>query len=703
MVNSANIEQKMQLLVDEINRHNKLYYTQDNPEISDAEYDSMIRELQQLETENPLFVTPDSPTQKVGNVPLSEFKTVEHKVPMLSLGNAFSEEDVNDFVERVKRFLTLTEMPEIVAEPKIDGLSCSITYKNGMLVQALTRGDGKKGEDITLNVKTIKDIPHKLKGNNIPDIVDVRGEVFIGRSDFERLNELRALGIEGLFYKNKLIPSNMNLETIRNNNLKRISSLKLFANARNAAAGSLRQLDSTVTAKRPLQFFAYALGECSSKIERHTDELSAIKKWGFVDIPHTKVFNDINNIMEWHEKLITERFSWDFPIDGIVYKINDINLQKRLGFVAKAPRWAIAHKFPAEQVTTVLETIEIQVGRTGVITPVARLKPVGVGGVMVSNATLHNEDYISGRDIREGDTVFIERAGEVIPKVQSVVIAKRHNNSQKFIFPTTCPACNSNLVRSEGEAAHRCINHLNCSSQVESRISHFVGKNCFDIDGFGKKQSEFFLKEGFVKNIVDIFRLKQHEEKLKTLDGFGEKSIDKLLEAIEKSKQVTLPKFIGSLGIHMVGEQVAMLLAEKYPSINALQSVITQKPDEIADIDGIGHKIMNNLQQFFNEPHNQQMINDLLDEGVNIAEYKHVNATKGSAFAGKTVVLTGTLENMSRAEAKARIQELGGKVSSSVSAKTDFVVAGDSAGSKLKKAQSLDVTILSEDEFLAML
>lgn len=676
MKKEENIEQKMQWLVDEINRHNDLYHTKDNPEVSDAEYDLMVRELQKLEDAFPLLADPKSPTNKVGHTPLSSFQTVEHKVPMLSLGNAFSESEVSDFIERIKRFLTLDTMPEIVAEPKIDGLSCSLTYKNGILVQALTRGDGKKGEDITLNVKTIKNIPHKLKGDikNIPEIVDVRGEVYIGRSDFERLNETQAS-----------------------------NGLKVFANARNAAAGSLRQLNSAVTATRPLQFFAYALGggiTDRSNFEQHTDELEAIKSWGFTDVPHSKVLNSVKSIMKWYEQIIKDKLTWDFDIDGIVYKVNDINLQKRLGFIAKAPRWAIAHKFPAEQVTTVLEKIEMQVGRTGVITPVARLTPVAVGGVIVSNATLHNEDYIEDRDIREGDTVFIKRAGEVIPKVQSVVLTKRPQNSKKFVFPAVCPACNSRLIRSEGESAYRCINHLNCNAQVEARITHFVSKKCFDIDGFGKKQAEFFLKEGFVNNIVDIFRLKQHEEKLKTLDGFGAKSIDKLLESIEKSKQVSLPRFMGSLGIHMVGEQVAILLAEKHPSIGVLQEFIKENPNEIADIDGIGHKIMSNLQQFFNEPHNQKMLDELLAEGVVVAEYNPIKAIRGSAFTGKTVVLTGTLTNMSRAEAKARIQELGGKVSSSVSAKTDFVVAGESAGSKFKKAESLGVTILDESLFL---
>ncbi len=659
----------MDLLAEEINRHNKLYHTDDNPEISDSEYDNLICELQKLENEFPLLANPNSPTQKVGNAPQKGFNTIEHTVPMLSLGNAFSEKNVADFIDRICKFLTLSEMPEIVAEPKIDGLSCSLTYKQGVLIQALTRGDGKKGEDITINVKTIKNIPHKLKGENIPYIVDVRGEVYIANLDFENLNNEQA--------KN---------------------GLKVFANPRNAAAGSLRQLDSTITAKRPLKFFAYAIGECSSEFKYHTDELKNIKNWGFVDIPYTKTFTKLNDMISWYEKVTNERQNWGFAIDGIVYKVNDISLQKRLGFIAKSPRWAIAHKFPAQQVTTILEKIDIQVGRTGVITPVARLKPVNVGGVMVSNATLHNEDYIKDRDIREGDTVFIERAGEVIPKVQSSVIAKRPKNSTKYIFPTTCPACGSNLVRSEGEAAYRCINHLNCAAQIEARLTHFVSKKCFDIDGMGEKQVKAFLKKGFIKNIVDIFRLKNKSNELKTLDGYGEKSIDKLLISIESSKNISLPRFIGSLGIHMVGEQVAILLAEKYSNLVTLQQVINENPQEIANIDGIGHKIMSNLEQFFIEPHNQQMIKELIAEGVNIAEYKPNKIE--SIFTGKTVVLTGTLQKMSRAEAKARIQELGGKVSSSVSAKTDFIIAGEAAGSKLKKAESLGVTILDEKIFL---
>jgi DNA ligase (NAD+) len=672
MATEEDIGKKMQRLAAEINRHNQLYHTEDSPEIADSEYDAMVRELEKLEQDFPLLADPNSPTKKVGHTPQKGFKTVEHTVPMLSLGNAFSKEEVSDFIERIKRFLTLDAAPEFVAEPKIDGLSCSLTYKNGILIQALTRGDGKKGEDITENVKTIKDIPHKLKGGNIPEIVDVRGEVYISRSDFERFNQAQAEKGE-----------------------------KVFANARNAAAGSLRQLDSSVTATRPLGFFAYTLGACSSTFERHTDELKQIEAWGFTDVPHTHVFNNVEDIMGWYEQVIKERASWNFDIDGIVYKVNDISLQKRLGFVAKAPRWAIAHKFPAEQVTTVLEHIEVQVGRTGVITPVAKLKPVGVSGVMVSNATLHNEDYIKERDIREGDTVFIERAGEVIPKVQSVVESKRPKNSKPFIFPTQCPACGSELVRPEGEAAHRCVNHLDCPAQIEARITHFVGKNCFDIDGFGEKQVQLFLQKGLVKNIVDIFRLKDHEATLKQMEGFGEKSVDNLLEAIEKSKEVTLPRFISSLGVHMVGEQVATLLAKKYATLEEIQKAITEHPEDVDDIDGIGHRIVSNLEQFFTEPHNVKMITELLAEGVIVAEY--VSNVTDSAFTGKTVVLTGTLENMSRAEAKARIQERGGKVSSSVSAKTDFVVAGEAAGSKLKKANELGVAVLDEGQFMERL
>lgn len=667
---SQDIGKKMQQLAEEINRHNKLYHTEDAPEISDAEYDKMVRELEALEQEFPLLADSNSPTKKVGHAPQKGFKTVEHKVPMLSLGNAFSEEEIADFIQRICRFLNIASTPELVAEPKIDGLSCSLTYTNGVLTQALTRGDGKKGEDITENVKTICDIPHKLEGRNIPAHVDVRGEVYIGKSDFEALNEMQAENGD-----------------------------KVFANARNAAAGSLRQLDSTVTAKRPLRFFGYAFGECSSPFQHHTDELAAIEEWGFTVVPYVQRFKTVKEIMQWHEKLTTERRRWDFDIDGIVYKVNDIALQKRLGFVAKAPRWAIAHKFPAEQVTTVLEAIEVQVGRTGVITPVARLQPVAVGGVIVSNATLHNEDYINERDIRIGDTVFVERAGEVIPKVQSV--AKRGGSTKKFLFPKHCPACGSELVRPEGEAAHRCVNHLNCPAQIEAGITHFVGKNCFDIDGFGEKQVQLFLKEGLIKTIVDIFHLKHRESELRIMGGFGEKSIDNLVAAVEASKNVTLPRFIASLGIHMVGEQVATLIAKKYPSLESLQQAVLETPEEIADIDGIGHRIVSNLEQFFHEPHNRKMVDGLLLAGVKVADYI-APQVGDSIFNGKTVVLTGTLEAMSRSEAKTRIQELGGKVSGSVSAKTDFVVAGEAAGSKLKKANELGVKVLDEQNFLAL-
>ncbi len=668
------IRDEIDQLCAEISRHNALYYSDDTPEISDQEYDLLFQRLQNLEEDYPHLKQKNSPTQSVGSQVKASFISHKHRVPMLSLGNVFTLEETQDFVERVQRFLNLPSMPEFVVEPKIDGVSLSLTYEHGHLVKALTRGDGKQGEDITANAKTILDVPYTLAGEDIPALVEVRGEVYIARVDFEKMN-LHHQKTEG----------------------------KIFANARNAAAGSLRQLNPIITAKRPLKFFSYALGDLSTEVvfKTHIDELAAMKKWGFIIMPEIHVYKNFDDLYQNYQRMLTARFDLDFAIDGLVYKVNNKKLQERMGFVARAPRFAVAHKFPAEQVTTVLEDIEVQVGRTGVITPVAKLKTVAVGGVMVSSASLHNQDYIIERDIRIGDTVFVERAGEVIPKVVSVVMAKRPQNTKVFDFPSRCPACQSQLVRLKGEAAWRCENSFYCTAQIQEKLEYFVGKNGFDIDGLGAKQIEKFLEEGFIKTAVDIFHLSDHSDRLKTLEGFGEKSVKKLLEAIKLSQKIDLSVFLAALGIPLVGLQVAQLIAAKYGTLHNVQQAILNHKEEVASIDGIGPRIVDSLYLFLSEPHNIKLIADLQNAGVVVLPYQ-APQIEDSPFAGKTVVLTGTL-SISRSEAKAKLQKLGAKVSGSVSSQTDFVVAGVAAGSKRKKAEKLGVTILNEEAFQKMI
>lgn len=662
-------EDEIKRLTAEINRHNQLYHEEDAPQISDAEFDALVRQLEKLEAEHPDLIQPDSPSHKVGGAVKSEFKTAEHRVAMLSLSNAFENDEIEDFIARIKRFLGLDKMPEIICEPKIDGVSCSLTYENGALVQALTRGDGKTGEDITANIRTIKTIPHTLKGKNWPESVDIRGEVYMEGEDFEALNKQRVADDE-----------------------------KVFANARNAAAGSLRQLDSRVTQKRPLKFFAYALGHSSEKFSCHSEELESLRSWGLTTPPETHVFQDMKALLDNYQRMVEARYDLSFAVDGLVYKVNDKSLQQRLGFVARAPRWAIAHKFPAEQATTVLEDIQIQVGRTGVLTPVARLKPVHVGGVTVSNATLHNQDYIKERDIRIGDTVFVERAGDVIPKVVAPVAEKRPKGTEAYDFPTMCPACGSQAVRLEGEAAWRCMNKMNCPAQLEALLMHFVGRKQFDIDGLGEKQIQKFIGLGWLESPADIFHLQDYADEMRELEGYGDKSVDNLLAAIEASKTIALPRFVAALGIPLVGEQVATLLASRYASLDRLAQVARENVEELEAIDGIGPRLAESLLDFFVEEHNRELLRQLEQAGVVVEDYT-APQTADNPFKGKTVVLTGALEGMSRDEAKARLQTLGAKVSSSVSGKTDYVVAGAEPGSKLKKANELGVSVLDEAQF----
>lgn len=672
--NNAAIKAEIDDLRAQIQYHNERYHEQDDPEISDAEFDKLFQKLLNLEAQHPEFITSDSPTQKVGGTAKSSGrKVVKHRLPMLSLGNAFDDSDIADFADRLCRFLGLSEMPELVSEYKIDGLSCSLRYDNGVLVQALTRGDGQEGEDITETVKTIADIPHLLAGEPVKGSVDIRGEIYMTRQDFEALNARQAA-----------------------------QSGKVFANPRNAAAGSVRQLDATIAAERPLRFFGYTLGYSDLKFKTHTDQLDALQGWGFHVVPNSRLFTNVADLLQWYHRHIKERFELPFAIDGIVYKVNDLRLQERLGFVARAPRWAIAHKFPAEQASTKLLDIEVQVGRTGKITPVARLEPVYVGGVTVSNATLHNEDYIAERDIRIGDVVFVERAGDVIPKVVGTTPAGRSQGAQVYNFPTVCPACQSELVRIEGEADWRCLNHFDCPAQREESILHFVGRNQFDIDGLGEKMVGMLLQKGFITSAADIFSLYQHRDDLIGLEGYGEKSIDALLQAIENRKKISFQRFLAALGIPMVGGQVATLLGNRWPEFADFMA-IAESPEgaeKIQDIDGIGPRIAENVSDYFKNPRNQRQLSAFFAAGVRVMDYETPKMEKETRFTGKTVVLTGTLSSLSRDEAKHRLQKMGAKVSSTISAKTDYLIAGDKAGSKLKKAESLGVTVLSEDDLL---
>jgi DNA ligase (NAD+) len=664
-------------LTQDIAEHDKRYYQDDAPRISDAEYDKLRARLSALEAMYPDLVKADSPSQKVGVAPARGFAKVQHSVPMLSLGNAFSEEDVADFLGRIRRFLGLDESDavEIVCEPKIDGLSFSARYEHGELVRGATRGDGNEGEDITANLRYV--LPHRLNGN-APEVLEARGEVYMRKDDFSALNAAQAE-----------------------------AGKPIFANPRNAAAGSLRQLDASITAARKLRYFAYGWGEVSAPVaDTQWGVLKQFADWGLVvNFERMIQATDVASIMTFYDALQVERAQLPYDIDGIVYKVDRLDLQQRLGFVARAPRWAIAHKFPAEQAITTLEAIEIQVGRTGALTPVARLTPVNVGGVMVANATLHNEDEIARKDIRVGDTVTIQRAGDVIPQVVS---ARREKDAPQYVYPTQCPVCHSDAVREEGEAVRRCTGGLMCDAQIVERLKHFVSRDAFDIDGLGEKQIAAFWQEGLVREPADIFGLeakdKQSLTPLRNKPGWGATSAANLFAAIDKARNVTLARFIYALGIRHVGQTTAKLLARTYQTFDAWYAAMKQIAagdeaayEDLTHIDGIGDAVGMALKHFFAETHNQQVLADLLPH-LTIADAEAV--ASDSPVAGKTVVFTGTLVRMTRDEAKARAESLGAKVAGSVSKKTDYVVVGADAGSKAKKAAELGVTTLSEDEWL---
>jgi DNA ligase (NAD+) len=686
----------------QIEGHNERYYQHDAPTISDAAYDELRKRSDAIEARFPGLVTRDSPSQKVGAAPSSRFAKVPHSVPMLSLGNAFSDEDVTDFVDRVRRFLKLgeDEIPAIVAEPKIDGLSLSLRYEGGELVRGATRGDGFTGEDVTANVRTMSDIPHKLKGRNIPAVCEIRGEVYMLKKDFLALNKRQAEAED-----------------------------TVFANPRNSAAGSLRQKDASVTASRPLKFFAYAWGEMSDMpAKTQFKMIEWIGSAGFVTNPLTTLCDSVEDILKFYRKIETRRASLGYDIDGVVYKVDRLDWQERLGFITRTPRWAIAHKFAAEQATTVLNDIEIQVGRTGALTPVAKLAPVTVGGVVVQNATLHNEDYIKGIgndgqpiregvDIRIGDTVVIQRAGDVIPQIVSVVLDKRPKTAKPFQFPTVCPACGSHAVREEDpktgrpDSVRRCTNSLACPAQAKERLKHFVARNAFDIDGLGDKQIEEFFTDGLIMSPADIFTLQKRDarsqKKLADREGFGATSVRNLFAAIDARRSIALHRFIFGLGIRHVGEGNAKLLARHYGTVEAFRAAMiaagegpqSEAYQDLNGIEGVGTVVANALVEFFAEPHSVKAVDDLLGEiEVQPAE----KAKTDSPIAGKIVVFTGSLEKFTRDEAKATAERLGAKASGSVSKKTDYVVAGPGAGTKLAEANKLGVKVLTEDEWLAL-
>lgn len=762
-------------LAAEIAHHDALYYQQDAPVISDAEYDALRARLTAIEAQYPDLVGADSPTQRVGAAPVEAFGKVRHEVPMLSLGNSFSNGDVAEFVDRVRRFLALRVDDPLVftAEPKIDGLSISIRYEGGHLVRAATRGDGIEGEDVTTNIRTVREIPHVLKGAGVPDVIEVRGEIYLGTEDFRQLNEAQAA-----------------------------AGGKVFANPRNAAAGSLRQLDAGITAKRPLRFFAYTWGAVSAlPAKTQYDVVRAFAKWGLPVNPRMERCASVEALVAFYDAISLDRAHLGYDIDGVVYKVDRLDYQDRLGFVSRSPRWATAHKFAAEQATTVLHDIEIQVGRTGALTPVAKLQPVTVGGVVVANATLHNEDEIRRKDIRIGDTVVVQRAGDVIPQVVRVVLEQRPAHTKAYKFPHTCPACGSHAARDEGEeggdaeAVRRCTGGLICPAQAKERLRHFVSRLAFDIEGLGRERIELFYDEGLIRAPADIFTLAKRDAKsdgpLAEREGFGEKSIQNLFRAIEARRRIGLERFLFALGIRHVGETTARDLARAFGTYDvfraqvdhaskarpgpayrrlvtargigpktaetlmqaiaaggrkdlfdddvpasfegaiagikgvrtgvseALARAFTDVPTFIetaraaarempgddyrafAGLNGIGEVVADSLIDFFSEPHNRTVVKDLLAE-IEIQPYVR-QATVASAVTDKTVVFTGTLEKMSRNEAKARAERAGAKVAGSVSKKTDYVIAGADAGSKLDKARELGVTVLTEDEWLALL
>lgn len=668
---SESVLQRLEELKESLHYHAVRYYVEDNPEIPDAEYDRLMRELLDIEAQHPDLVTVDSPSQRVGGKPLSEFSEVKHEVPMLSLDNAFDDSELDSFHKRAQDRVGNQSVKQYCCEPKLDGLAVSLLYENGVLVQAATRGDGTTGENITENVRTINAIPLKLRGNDWPERLEVRGEVFMPKAGFEKLNELA-----------------------------RQKGDKVFVNPRNAAAGSLRQLDSRVTASRPLSFYAYSVGvvQGAELASSHYERFLQIKSWGLPMCPETKRVDSLADVKAYYQDILQRRDALPYEIDGVVIKIDDIAIQERLGFVARAPRWAIAYKFPAQEEITTLNDVEFQVGRTGAITPVAKLEPVFVGGVTVSNATLHNADEIERLQVKIGDQVVIRRAGDVIPQVVSVIRERRPENAREIVFPSLCPVCDSHVERIEGEAVTRCTGGLVCQAQRKQALKHFVSRKALDVDGLGDKVIEQLVDREMVKTPADLFKLSAGI--LTVLERMGPKSAQNIVNALDKSKLTTLPRFLYSLGIREVGEATAANLAQHFKTLEAIQ-VATE--EQLIEVQDIGVIVAKHITTFFGEEQNQAVVKDLLEQGIHWPEISAPEQGVELPLEGKTVVLTGTLSQLGRSEAKEALQALGAKVTGSVSKKTDILFAGENAGSKLAKAQDLGIEIKTEQDLLDLM
>jgi DNA ligase (NAD+) len=664
------LQRRVARLRSDINRHNHRYHVLDDPEISDAEYDRLLTELRRLESEYPELVVPDSPTQRVGGAPIAAFAQVRHRVPMLSLDNAFEREDVIAFDRKVRERLETEREIEYACEPKLDGLAVSLTYRRGSLEVAATRGDGSVGEDVTHNIRTIQSVPLRLAGSGHPDLLEVRGEVVMSIPGFREMNRKAAEKGE-----------------------------KTFVNPRNAAAGSLRQLDPRLAASRPLEIFFYAAGvvEGRKMPGRHSETLVLLRAWGLRSSPESRVVQGVEGLLAYYEDVGNRRSSLRYQIDGVVYKVDELSLQRELGFVARAPRWAIAHKFPADEEMTRVRAVEWQVGRTGALTPVARLDPVFVGGATVSNATLHNIEELQRKDVRIGDTVVLRRAGDVIPEVVKVMVEQRPPGAVPVELPAKCPICGSDVEREEGEAIARCTGALVCPAQLKESLRHFASRRAMDIEGLGNKLVDQLVESGLVKDAAGLFRLQAAQ--LSELDRMGDKSAAKLAEALERSKATTLARFLFALGIRDVGEATAESLAKHFRTLRALRDASVEAIEEVQDI---GPITAAHVRAFLDESRNADVIDQLVELGVRWPETAAATS-KGGPLEGKTIVLTGRLASLSRDEAGDLIREAGGTVSGSVSKKTDFVVAGDEAGSKLKKANDLGLKILEEDEFLKLL
>lgn len=668
---SQQIQDKLNQLRETLHDHGVKYYVEDSPEIPDAEYDRLMRELLDIEAQHPELISQDSPSQRVGGAPLSAFESVAHEIPMLSLDNAFDDSELNSFHKRMSDRLPLAKFDAFCCEPKLDGLAVSLLYENGVLVQAATRGDGATGENITENVRTIKAIPLKLYGDGWPARIEVRGEVFMPKAGFEKLNEQALKKGE-----------------------------KVFVNPRNAAAGSLRQLDSKITATRPLSFYAYSVGvvEGATLSKSHYERFLQLKGWGLPMCPETRLVGTLDEVKAYYQDILARRDELGYEIDGVVIKVDDVSLQEQLGFVARAPRWAIAYKFPAQEEITTLNEVEFQVGRTGAITPVAKLEPVFVGGVTVSNATLHNADEIARLGVMIGDCVMIRRAGDVIPQIVSVVTERRPDDAREITFPTHCPVCNSEVERVEGEAVARCSGGLVCQAQRKEALKHFVSRKALDVDGLGDKVIEQLVDREMVETPADLFKLSAGV--LTVLDRMGPKSAQNVVDALNKSKETSLPRFLYSLGIREVGEATAANLAQHFKTLEAVKSATHEQLIEVQDIGAI---VASHITAFFAQEKNLNVIDELIEQGICWAEIEDKGDDVPQPLAGKTVVLTGTLSQLSRNDAKGALQNLGAKVTGSVSKKTDILFAGENAGSKLAKAQELGIEVRSEQDLIEML